>query len=222
MGPPIGLLRVIQDSHHIRSFIETGTYQGKTAARASAIYDSVVTIENSPALYEAARARYRDVGNIEFIFGHSSVRLKEVVAKLREPCVFWLDAHWSGGDTYGSGDECPLLEEISAINGSPYDHVILIDDARLFMAPPPRPHDASTWPTLSALLNVLNQRQRYTVISEDVVIAVPECARLAVVEYCQRVAEREWRRESRAICRAVRKLAGLTKKVLCERVDDES
>ena len=57
-----------------------------------------------------------------------------LVENLTEPATFWLDAHASGpnipGGKYGS---CPLVQEIEAINLSPCkDHVIMIDDNRLF------------------------------------------------------------------------------------------
>ena len=33
--------------------------------------------------------------------------------------VFWLDANWSGGETYREQDECPLLKELDIIFNSP-------------------------------------------------------------------------------------------------------
>ena len=53
---------------------------------------------------------------------------------LIESATFWLDAHASGpnlpGGKYGG---CPLLQELNAINLSPCkDHVLFIDDVRLF------------------------------------------------------------------------------------------
>jgi hypothetical protein len=82
--------------------------------------------------------------------------------------VFWLDGHWSAGDTAGEGDECPLLEELATIGPQ---HAILIDDARLFIEPPPPPHDPSQWPTLEQVMAALAQRE--VTIREDVVVALP-------------------------------------------------
>jgi hypothetical protein len=208
IGPPVELLREIGNRFRVEKFIETGTFRGNTAVWAGSVYKSVVSIENSLPLYEAAKTKYGDAKNIEFVLGHSAEKLKEIVARLAEPCVFWLDAHWSGGDTYGEGDECPIVEEIEAINCSSHDHFVLIDDARLFMAPPPPPHDPRKWPTILQLLEALSQRSRYTVIIQDVIVAVPESARSTVMEYCQRKAAHEWKRDGGAIRRGMRKLAG--------------
>jgi hypothetical protein len=215
MGPPVELLREIGSRFRVDKFIETGTFRGDTAAWAGTLYKSVVSIENSLPLHEAAKFNYKNMKNIEFVLGNSPEKLQEIVARLDEPCVFWLDAHWSGGDTYGKGDECPVAEEISAINRSSHDHFILVDDARLFMAPPPPPHEAHMWPTISQLLAALNHRSRFTVIMDDVIVAVPETARSAVTQYCQRKAADEWRREGRAICRGIRKSAELLRRLLC-------
>jgi hypothetical protein len=151
-----------------------------------------VTIENSPEIYKDTYEKLSHINNIEFLFGHTSAKLAEIVAKLQSPAIFWLDAHWSGGQTYGSADECPILAELEIINRSDLPHSILIDDARLFTAPPPPPHKAEFWPNITALLAAINSRQgRYTVIAEDVILSVPESARNIVTEYCRHIFEEE-------------------------------
>ncbi|MGB7597602.1 MAG: hypothetical protein WBM09_08555 [Gallionella sp.] len=110
----------------------------------------------------------------------------KIVPALDSVGIFWLDAHWCGGASYGEQDECPIIEEIRIINGSAYPHCILIDDARLFMEPPPYPHDITSWPDIATLLDVLNEKnERYIVIRDDVIIAVPETAKAIVQEYCR-------------------------------------
>ena len=41
-----------------------------------------------------------------------------------------MDGHYSGGSTALS--DVPILAELAAVLGAPIDHVVLIDDARLF------------------------------------------------------------------------------------------
>ena len=185
MGPPEELIAKLKAAINAHCFIETGTYMGATARWASENFEKVITIENAPAIFQSTSKRYSAIGNIEFIFGHTTEKLKEIVPALDAPAIFWLDAHWSGGETYGSRDECPVLAEIGIINASAHPHCILIDDARLFTAPPPPPHDSESWPDISGLLAAINAiAGRYTVIFDDVVISVPEAAKEIVREYC--------------------------------------
>jgi hypothetical protein len=84
-----------------------------------------------------------------------------------------LDAHWSGGDTYGQEDECPILEELKIIFNSPIKNfAILIDDARLFLAPPPLPHILKSWPTIRQIIKVIPE-EFDIIINDDVIFIVP-------------------------------------------------
>lgn len=193
MGPPKEMILKLQNTYSIKKFIETGTYYGKTAYWASRHFDSVTTIEYSEQIYKKVTQKYAHIKNIEFRFGHTTSQLKELLLILEEPAIFWLDAHWSGGETYGKDDECPLVKEINLINQSEIEHFILIDDARLFMAPPPLPHKIDNWPNLSEVLITINSaRDRYVVIIDDVIISVPVFAKLVFAQYCQNIATRSW------------------------------
>lgn len=185
MGPPEDLVIKLRDHFKVDSFIETGTYLGDTATWASDQFRKVVTIENSPEIYKSTSEKLSHINNIEFLFGHTTVKLDEIVTKLKVPVIFWLDAHWSGGLTYGKTDECPILEELEIINHSDFPHSILIDDARLFTAPPPPPHNTKNWPDLTAVLAAINSKPaRYIIIIDDIILSVPVSARHLVEEYC--------------------------------------
>jgi hypothetical protein len=78
-----------------------------------------------------------------------------------------------------------LLEEIAAVNRSSHEHFILIDDARLFLAPPEPPHDLGQWPDIGAVVAALNTgASKYVVVFEDAIIAVPSAARASLQAYC--------------------------------------
>ena len=187
MGPPIEIISQLKAAYGINNFIETGTYQGHTAYWASQVFEQVFTIEYSQDLYQKVIEKYGHIKNIDFLYGDTRNLLDRTVSQLESPSLFWLDAHWSGGPTYGEIDECPLLAEIEIINRSDCNHFIFIDDARLFLSPPPPPHLPQQWPDISAVLNLLNsgKNSRHIVIIEDVIIAVPALAKELIVQYCQ-------------------------------------
>lgn len=185
MGAPTDLVLALAREGRIGTFVETGTFLGGTAVWASRFFERVYTIENARDLYDRAVATYGHVENVRFLFGRTVERLPEVVSELDAPAVFWLDAHWSGGETYGAEEECPLLEEIGAVNASPHEHVILIDDARLFTSPPPPPHKTEEWPDVGTVFDALNAdpHPRYTLIEDDAIISVPERMREALIAF---------------------------------------
>lgn len=194
MGPPSKLLLELKSRYELKDFIETGTYYGNTAAWAASYFDNVSTIEFSHEIYEEALKRHGNIENINFIFDDSRSALKNLCSKLSRPAIFWLDSHWSGGDTYGNHDECPLIEEIHIINMSKFTHFLLIDDGRLFTSPPPRPHRIEQWPEIDKVFEALKSgtHQYYIVIIEDVIISVPEYAKELVSTYCQEVNTKAW------------------------------
>lgn len=194
LGVPSEMVLQLKDRYHIRNFVETGTYQGWTAHWASQHFERVITIELAKPLYDYAKSTYRDVTNIEFLYGDTRDQLRAIVPTLDSPSLFWLDAHWSGGVTYGETDECPLADELEIINRSPFDHFILIDDARLFLSPPPHPHRVEQWIDISTLITLVNAsiHEKYTVINEDVVVIVPKSAKPIIAGYYQDLNTQAW------------------------------
>lgn len=114
-----------------RVLVETGTFEGEMARRCAPAFDRVVTIELDPGYAARARRRLGRFANVEVVEGDSARRLPGVLEGIREPALFWLDGHWSGGDTARGEKETPLLEELAAIAAHGVaGHVILVDDAR--------------------------------------------------------------------------------------------
>ena len=188
MGVPTDLVLAIRHQFSVDCFVETGTFQAGTAVWAGGVFSQVYTIEASPQLHAQALSKFGDRRNIQFLQGSSPGVLRAIAPKLPARTIFWLDAHWSGGETAGQENECPLLDEIDAIDAHHNDSFILIDDARLFLAPPPLPHNADHWPNLAAILAALLAKNpaRYIVVLDDVIIAAPKSARDFIVQYCQK------------------------------------
>lgn len=204
LGPPSELVLGLQARYGIRSFVETGTFRGDTAAWAAEHFPSMFTIEASAEFYPQARQRLTASPNVEALLGDSRRMLPSVGPSLQSSVLFWLDAHWSGGATFGVADECPLLEELEIISGLARDWredlFVLIDDARLFVSPPPLPHRAEQWPELKTVLDACAGcfNDPYIVVIDDVIVCVPRRARAYVQDYCQRVNTELWKQETTA------------------------
>lgn len=118
----------------MRTLVETGTHTGDTVAATRRRFDRVYSIELDDAYYEAARRRFAHSPSVYLLHGDSGSLLPEVLRRLDEPSLFWLDAHYSGGDTAKGPTDTPIEEELGLILGHHIDgHVILIDDARHFV-----------------------------------------------------------------------------------------
>ncbi|MFY0652180.1 MAG: hypothetical protein JXQ96_09115 [Cyclobacteriaceae bacterium] len=168
MGCPEELILQMKTKFNIEEFIETGTYKGNTCIWATRHFDTVQTIENSKIIFDKYADKLGKYNNIKRHFGNSSELLKEVIDSNKTQ-VFWLDAHWCGGDTYGDDDECPLLEELDLLKNNTHENsIILVDDARLFLSPPYLPHVSKNWPTIHDITDKLSSTH-YVAIFEDVI-----------------------------------------------------
>lgn len=159
--------------------VETGTYDGGSARLLAERFPAVTTIELSEQLHRAAAAALGGVPNVELLQGDSA----SVLRGLERPpggVLYWLDAHWSGGETAGRENPCPVVEEIRAIGAGHADDCLLIDDARLFNHP--------EWPSLLDVLDAIRAERpgHHVAVVHDLVIAVPARVRHVVDEFARR------------------------------------
>lgn len=178
---PVELMFAMRKRYGLEQFIETGTYHGASAMLATAQFDMVTTCDIDPAKIERLKGlRVPEPKRFTAICGNSPDVLKSLLDDSAcLPALIFLDAHWSEGPKMGP--ECPLLDELRAIGGTRGRHVILIDDARLFLNPPPPPHDASQWPTfaqIEALCSELGPTDIVEVFGDAIVVRpqkIPRC-----------------------------------------------
>jgi hypothetical protein len=157
-------------------FVEAGTFHGESALRASKIFSRVITIEKSSFLFMQSSKRLKRQPNIACYNGCTREHVTTHLRELDNP-LFWLDAHWSGGMTSGQKDECPILDELSLIFAKGLNcFAILIDDARLFTAPPPRPHDRNQWPRIDELAKMIPDNCSMYIHSDIIYILPSEFA----------------------------------------------
>jgi hypothetical protein len=107
-----------------------------------------------------------------------------------------LDSHWSGGDTYGKNDECPLLEELEIIFKFKRNYAVLIDDARLFLYPPPSPHKIDNWPSIKEIVETIPSGYEI-LIFDDVIYIFPSKVSSKFRIFIQSISTLRWEERGR-------------------------
>lgn len=168
---PYQLATELRDRFALTRAVETGTYWGGTTRALAGMFPSVVTVELSDQYFANAQKELADLPHVVINHGSSPSLLRTLRA---EPTLYWLDAHWSGLDTAGVENPCPVLDEISAIPADPAD-CLLIDDARLFATT----SEPDKWPTLVAVIDALRAARpgAHVTVIHDLILCVPARAK---------------------------------------------
>jgi hypothetical protein len=145
------LLTRYASRYRLVTLVETGTYLGDMIFALRNSFKSIISIELSTDLCERAQQRLSAFPHVSIIHGDSSQVLPDILDKLMVPTLFWLDGHYSAGNTAFGDRETPVSAEVHAILRHPVPgHVVLIDDARNFDGT----HD---YPTLTALRDYVHR-----------------------------------------------------------------
>ena len=153
--PPLvkqALVKDFQRRFGLRVFVETGTFAGEMINAVLGRFDRIFSIELDDQWYAKAVGRFAARRDVTLLHGDSSTRLREVLAGLQEPALFWLDAHYSGPVTARGPLDSPIVQELDAIAAHPVrGHVVLIDDMRDF-------NGSGGYPDAGALAAELRER----------------------------------------------------------------
>jgi len=173
---PFEICLQLKRKYKLRYFIESGTLSGRSSIFASSYFDLVYTIDICEDYIHKAKELARRGGarmdKLRFLAGDSRVILPIVLKRIDSPAFIWLDAHWSPDLQYEQPEcLCPLLEEIDTLNLDGRSHVILIDDARLFLWPPAIYKDR--WPSYNEIYKKLHGLPRKVTIDSDIIFALP-------------------------------------------------
>jgi len=117
----------------LETMVETGTYLGDFVACMIGTVRNIYSIEISSALFNRAKKRFQRSPRIHLELGDSRVVLPGILSHIETPCLFWLDAHFSGGITRGDPSKSPIMDELRMILDHSLSHrlahLVMIDDA---------------------------------------------------------------------------------------------
>jgi hypothetical protein len=125
------VVREYGEKFGLKTLVETGTYYGEMVAAMKGCFARIYSIECVPALAERSTRKFARNERVRIFCGDSRVIMPEVLALLKAPALFWLDAGyygWVGIRT--KNNEQRLSAELEMILSHPYPHMILLDDAR--------------------------------------------------------------------------------------------
>lgn len=144
------IVRMYGKRFHLQNLVETGTYQAEMVAAQRKHFRRIVSIELDAELFRSAEARFASTDHITILQGDSSQILPAVTQELTDPCLFWLDAHYSGGITARGLLDTPIVQELEIIfSRNNENDVLLIDDVHSF-------DGSSDYPTLAELTTFLS------------------------------------------------------------------
>jgi hypothetical protein len=116
--------------------VETGSYMGEGISLYSRMdaFDEIHSIEIMEKWYNYNVEKFKNRPYIHLHLGASHEVLKEKFLDKDEACLFYLDAHYSGGETGGLeiDNGCPVLRELEIVaKRNNEKDIIVVDDMRL-------------------------------------------------------------------------------------------
>ncbi|MGA2227042.1 MAG: hypothetical protein ABSH41_21615 [Syntrophobacteraceae bacterium] len=155
------IIKQYQQKYSYEVFIETGTYLGDTVYSLKDCFKTIYSIELAHDLYLRSKALFSSYSHISILNGSSADILPTIMDGVDEPCIFWLDGHYSGGITALGDEVTPIIKELKCILSHKINnHIILVDDARLFTG-------EDGYPTLNDIKNVILSYPDYTISDID-------------------------------------------------------
>jgi len=157
------IIKKYRERYNLDTLIEAGTFLGDMVSALQDSFLKIFSIELNIDHYLNAKEKFYLLEHVEIIKGESGEQISILLRDINKPALFWLDAHaWleKGLSNFS------ILEEIKSILAAKPQHVILINDARLFTG-------ESGYPFLIGLRNYIAElRPEYQFEVEDDIIRV--------------------------------------------------
>jgi len=155
--------------HGTAVLIETGTFYGNAIFTLRREFREIHSIELARELYEQNVRELGHLPHIHLHFGDSAVVLPQLLATLKEPALFWLDGHFCAGPSARADTDTPISAELDhLLRQPPGRHVVLIDDARLFVG-------RDSYPGIPELREIIRRHRPGATfeVAEDIIRIVP-------------------------------------------------
>lgn len=169
-------IKQYQQKYNCGTLVETGTFEGAMVEAQKTKFKKIISIELAPQLYYRAKQRFNRDKHVKIVQGDSGKVLPKLLPEIKDPAIFWLDGHYSRGETAKGEKECPIFEELNSIFNNPkMNHVLLIDDARCFIG-------KDDYPTIDSLVEFIRAKnEAYQVeVKHDIIRCVTDPSRVAV------------------------------------------
>jgi hypothetical protein len=158
------------------TFVETGTCRADMLFALRDAFQKLISVELSEELCRYSRNRCARFPHIEIRQGDSAIELGSICSSLTGRVLFWLDGHYSGGDTALGDSISPIVSELLTIRDrTEIEPIVVIDDARLFKP-------GTGYPTLNSILDGFRDwpKQMNVSVHDDAIVAIPESLLLSV------------------------------------------
>ncbi|MGQ9818869.1 MAG: FkbM family methyltransferase [Candidatus Kapaibacteriales bacterium] len=169
------LIVALQKRFNIENFVVVGTYLGETTLWASNYFKRVHSIEASSNYYRTVSRKLQNINNITLHLGISTNLLPNILSNLKGANLFYLDEHWTIGNTFFGDSECSVIPEIKLISSYSENNFIFINNANMFISPTLHLHNPSQWSTIDAIITSLQKQktESHIVVYDDVIISAP-------------------------------------------------
>lgn len=152
------ILIAIAERYSLKNLVEIGTQPNQSTLSLKDKFKKILLVEEFDGLYNRAIKAFHKEGHIYVHFGKNAEVLPQVIADLKEPTLFWLDAQHSGRITETEANETPIMKKLETIfSHNIQGHVILIDDARCFI-------EKNDYPTLDELKSNIDRLEPNAVV----------------------------------------------------------
>jgi len=158
-----------QKSFAVQTLVETGTCRADMLWALKSAFNKLISIELSEDLYNYLVKRCSGFSHIDIRQGDSATEIAKLSGRITGRVIFWLDGHFSGGDTARGDVVSPVLTELSHISTFPgIEPIVIIDDARLFKS-------GTGYPTLETVFKAFESWAEPMSVSvhDDAIIAFP-------------------------------------------------